>query len=234
MALTDSRELAPSVLADEAGVALSTLSEHLSKLLDGGLVAVRAQGRRRYYRLADDRVAQLIEMLASMASIAPVRSLREGSRAHALRQARTCYDHLAGRLGVALFADMLAMDWVRGGDGHHHPETAVADRFSAPGKDVEYALTDPGWHALAKIGVHLKGFGGDRRPLLRYCVDWSEQAHHLAGPVGRAVMASLLERGWLQRAKRSRAVLITARGAEKMPTAFGGNVAALIDAGDSR
>jgi DNA-binding transcriptional ArsR family regulator len=101
LALGDGRALAASVLASEAGVAASTASAHLARLVDAGLLAVTVQGRHRYYRLAGPQVAELIEVLARVAPAAPVRSLREGTRAQALRAARTCYDHLAGRLGVA-------------------------------------------------------------------------------------------------------------------------------------
>jgi DNA-binding transcriptional ArsR family regulator len=102
LALADGRALPASVLASEAGVAASTASSHLGRLVDAGFVTVAARGRYRYYRLAGPEVAALIEDVGRLAPSEPVRSLRQGTRAHALRRARTCYDHLAGRLGVAV------------------------------------------------------------------------------------------------------------------------------------
>src|SRR5215472_13901102 len=106
-ALGDGRALPASVLALEAGVAASTASEHLTRLVDGGLLRVEARGRHRYYRLAGPQVGAALEALSQVARPEPVRSLRAGSRAAALRYARSCYDHLAGRLGVALMDALL-------------------------------------------------------------------------------------------------------------------------------
>src|SRR3954464_3192018 len=119
LALGDGRALPASVLASEAGVAASTASRHPGRPGRAGLLARTAQGRHRYYRLAGPEVAELIEVLARVAPTAPVRSLREGTRAHALRAARTCYDHLAGRLGVALLQALIREGSVVGGDGLH-------------------------------------------------------------------------------------------------------------------
>ena len=118
-ALADGRELPASVLAAEAGVAPSTASVHLRKLSEGGLVVSERHGRHRYFRLAGPEVARALEALARIAPDAPVRSLREGTRAHAVRAARTCYDHLAGLLGVALMAGLVVGGVLVGGDGRH-------------------------------------------------------------------------------------------------------------------
>ncbi len=107
MALADGRALPAGVLADEAGVSASTISEHLRMLLDAHLVDVERQGRTRRYRLAGPPVAEALEAIARIAPPEPVRSLRQGTHAHALRRARTCYNHLAGRLGVALMAALV-------------------------------------------------------------------------------------------------------------------------------
>src|SRR5215213_7698407 len=144
MALGDGRALAASVLASEAGVAASTASGHLSRLVDAGLVEVLPQGRHRYYRLAGPQVGELLEVLARVAPAGPVRSLRQGTQAEAVRTARTCYDHLAGRLGVAVFAALLDAGHVTGGDGTHDPLKARHDRLSASGRDVDYRLTPSG------------------------------------------------------------------------------------------
>jgi DNA-binding transcriptional ArsR family regulator len=220
LALGDGRALAATVLASEAGVAASTASAHLARLVDAGLIAVTVQGRHRYYRLAGPHVAELIEVLARIAPAAPVRSLREGTRAQALRAARTCYDHLAGRLGVALLQALIRDGAIVGGDGRHRLDGDGDDRLSATGRDVGYRLTGAGARRLATLGVELP----DSRPerlALRYCVDWSEQAHHLSGPLGRSLARRLLELGWLRRAERGRAVHVTDAGRRGLRTELG-------------
>jgi DNA-binding transcriptional ArsR family regulator len=211
-ALADGRELPASVLADEAGVAASTASAHLSKLLDGGLVAVESHGRHRYYRLAAPEVARALEALAAIAPPAPVRSLRDGTRAQAVRAARTCYDHLAGRLGVALMSALISEGVLTGGDGRHRRSRADADRPSAIGRDLDYRLTDGGARRLRDLGVDVDAaLAGPRAPI-RYCVDWSEQSHHLSGALGAALAARLFDLGWVKRLPRTRAVRLTDDG----------------------
>jgi DNA-binding transcriptional ArsR family regulator len=215
LALGDGRALAASVLASEAGVAASTASGHLGRLVDAGLVDVLPQGRHRYYRLAGPHVGELLEALARAAPAAPVRSLRQGTQAEALRSARTCYDHLAGRLGVAVFRALLDGGHVVGGDGTHDPLTAHQDRLSAQGRDIDYRLTASGQERLARLGVAVPGTA------LRYCVDWSEQRHHLAGATGRALAHRLLELRWIRRADSGRAVFVTDAGRRELPKALG-------------
>ncbi|MGI8451489.1 MAG: ArsR/SmtB family transcription factor [Streptosporangiaceae bacterium] len=173
-ALTDGRALPASRLAAEAGVAPSTVSEHLARLLAAGLVTMRPEGRSRFYRLASPEVADALEAISRISPPLPIRSLRQGSHARALREARTCYNHLAGRLGTSLLAGLLAGGLLSGGDGRHHPERAVADRLSAPGRDLSYRLTPRGEAALGEIGVDLDAVLA-RHPAVRYCLDWSEQ-----------------------------------------------------------
>jgi DNA-binding transcriptional ArsR family regulator len=216
LALGDRRALAASVLASEAGVAPSTASGHLARLVDAGLLEVLPQGRHRYYRLAGPQVGELLEVLSRIAPAAPVRSLRQGTRAEALRSARTCYDHLAGRLGVAVFAALLEDGHVVGGDGTHDPLAAHEDRLSAPGRDVDYRLTPSGREALTAFGVELP-----RSDALRYCVDWSEQRHHLSGAAGRALAARLLELRWIRRADSGRAVFVTDLGRRELSANLG-------------
>src|SRR4029077_6396849 len=129
-ALADGRALPASVLAREAGVAASTASGHLARLVDAGMLEVQSQGRHRYYRVTRPEVVRALEALAEIAPPAPVRSLREGTRAQMLRDARLCYDHVAGRLGVALFGALIERGALSGGDGLYHPDTAVQDRLS--------------------------------------------------------------------------------------------------------
>jgi DNA-binding transcriptional ArsR family regulator len=211
LALLDGRALPLSMLAAEAGVALSTMSEHLTQLVDGGLLRVRREGRHRYYSLASPEVAGALEALARIAPPFTPNSLRTGTRARRLRTARTCYDHLAGRLGVGVMRALVDTGALTGGDGRHHPESAHGDRLSAPGRDVVYEVTPHGWEVLAHIGVERPR---TRRPLVRYCVDWTEQRHHLSGALGAAVLTRLLERGWLERASGSREVHVTVEGVD--------------------
>jgi DNA-binding transcriptional ArsR family regulator len=211
-ALADGRELAASVLADEAGVAASTASVHLGKLVDGGLVKAQRRGRHRYYRLAGPEVARAMEALAEIAPAAPIRSLREGTKAQAVRTARTCYDHLAGRLGVAIMSSLIAAGDLTGGDGRHVRERARKDRPSAVGHDLDYRLTDHGAAKLANLGVDVEqALAGPRTPI-RYCIDWSEQDHHLSGALGAALAERLFELNWVKRLPRTRAVLVTDDG----------------------
>src|ERR1700760_999895 len=128
LALGDGRALPASVLADEAGGAASTASAHLSRLVKGGMLRVERHGRHRYFRLAGPEVGELIEALARISPPAPVRSLKQGSKAHAVRFARTCYDHLAGMLGTKLMEALLERELLTGGDGVFDPDEARGDR----------------------------------------------------------------------------------------------------------
>ena len=216
LALSDGRALPASHLASEASVSAQTASSHLRKLVAAGLLMVEPHGRHRYYRLAGPEVGRLLEAMTVVAPIAPVRSLREGTRARALRDARTCYDHLAGRLGVAVMASLIERGLITGGDGRFDPERAREDRLSAYGHDVDYTLTADGRDFLAGLGVAV----GSGPLTIRYCVDWSEQRHHLSGGLGRALLARLLELDWIQRRDGSRAVTVTELGERELPRAF--------------
>jgi DNA-binding transcriptional ArsR family regulator len=220
LALGDGRALPASVLADEAGVAASTASAHLSRLVKGGMLRVERHGRHRYFRLAGPEVGELIEALARISPPAPVRSLKQGSKAHAVRFARTCYDHLAGVLGTKLMEALLEQDLLAGGDGVFDPDSAEADRLSAPGYDVDYRLTPTGIKELNAFGIDFDSLPA-RRPLIRYCVDWSEQRHHLAGSLGAAIAARMLELGWVRKAGRSRALHVSDDGFDGLRERFG-------------
>jgi DNA-binding transcriptional ArsR family regulator len=209
MALADRRALPAGRLAQEAGVAASTISNHLAILLDHRLVSVEQQGRHRYYRLANEEVESVLEALARLAPGTPITSLRQHTKAAALRNARTCYRHLAGQLGVRLFRQMLEAGWITGGDGHHDPEVA-GDRLSAPGRGTQYRLTSRGATALTEWRLPTDVL--NRHGPLRYCIDWTEQAHHLAGPLGTAVTDRLFELGWITRGTVPRSVELTATG----------------------
>jgi len=218
MALADGRALPAGRLAEEAGVAASTVSNHLAILLDHGLVTVWQQGRHRYYRLSGPDVEGVLEALARLAPRAPVTSLRQHTRANALRTARTCYRHLAGQLGVRLFRHMIDAGWVADGDGRHHPGDSL-DRLAGPGKGTGYRLTADGAGALTKLGLQ-EAVLSTTRPL-RYCVDWTEQAHHLSGPLGAAITDRLFELEWITRGTVPRSIRVTAEGEGGMAELLG-------------
>ena len=217
LALDDGRALPATRLAVEAGVTPATASGHLRKLTGAGLLCVERHGRHRYYRLAGPAVGELLETVGRLAPKTPIRSLRQHSLAHALREARTCYDHVAGRLGVAVMRTMLERGHLAGGDGSFAQDSAVADRLSAPGRDVNYEFTDEGRRFVSEFGVQLPA----RRRAVRYCVDWTEQRHHLSGGLGRGLLDRFMELGWLRRAHTTRALDITPRGRRGFADEFG-------------
>jgi DNA-binding transcriptional ArsR family regulator len=216
LALISGRELSASMLAQEAGVSRSTASAHLRKLSEGGLLAVRADGRNRHYRLSGSAVSDVLERIMELAPPEPITSLRDGTRAAQLRRARSCYDHLAGQLGVGLMRSMLDRGYLAGGDGTFDPDSA--DRPASFGRDVDYELTGSGRDFLEDIGARLPG---GRRPLIRYCVDWTETRHHLAGQVGQALRDHALRMGWVEPRPKSRALRITTDGAAGFKKNFG-------------
>lgn len=216
LALLDGRALPAGVLASEAGVAASTASGHLGRLVDGGFLLVEHHGRHRYYRLAGAPIADALERLAQLAPVAPVRSLRDDTRAHALRRGRTCYDHLAGELGVALLAAFVQQGALVGHDASFRPGV---ERLSAPGPDICYQLTDRGHQMLADLG--LGGAPATRRPLIRHCVDWSEQRHHLAGDLGARLTEHFFAVSWIRRGPVRRSVVVTPEGAVALTNQFG-------------
>jgi DNA-binding transcriptional ArsR family regulator len=193
LALLGGQALPAGELAARAGVSPQTASAHLARLVDGGLVRGSNSGRHRYYRLSSAEVGGVLEALLTIAPARPVRSLRQSEEARALRRARTCYDHLAGALGVALTRRLLERGLL------------VVD-------GERYAVTSSGAAWLADWGIDLDALGRGRRALARPCLDWSERHHHLAGALGAAIADGLFARGWLLRTPGSRAVRLSAEG----------------------
>jgi DNA-binding transcriptional ArsR family regulator len=224
-ALADGRALPASVLAAESGVSASTTSEHLGRLVAGGLLTVEQSGRHRYYRLASEEVAAALESLSVLAPLRPVRSLRESTRAAALRRARTCYDHLAGKLGVAVTEALLHRQALVRVDGASGIERADTDPLSAPLRVHPYELGPSAAAVFGDLGVDVRTLGraerSGRRPLLRFCVDWSEQRHHLAGALGAAVLSSMEAAGWVRRLPPRRAVGLTPAGQHALRSHLG-------------
>ncbi|WP_030232695.1 ArsR/SmtB family transcription factor [Streptomyces sp. NRRL S-350] len=207
-ALLDGRAWTAGELARYARVAPSTASEHLSRLVAGGLLAEERQGRHRYVRVASPAVATLLEDLTSFAESggsgppAP-RTLGEATRLSAEARARTCYDHLAGRLGVAVSDALLA----RG---------LVAD-------DTGPAVTEHGRAWLADQAIELPPRTGRRggRPVVRSCLDWTERRNHLGGALGAALCRTALDRAWVERIGSGRALRITPDGGRALRELLG-------------
>jgi len=223
-ALADGRALPASVLAQESGISASTASEHLGRLVAGGILQVERSGRHRYYRLAGADVAAAVEALSAIAPQPPVSSLRQSTRAAALRRARTCYDHVAGRLGVALTASLLDRGALVRVDGGAGLDRAEGDRLSAPSRRCPFRLGPSAGDVLGAFGVDLAPLldrPADSRPLLRCCLDWSEQRYHLAGALGAAVLEQLLAAGWVRRAGPPRALELTPAGGDELGARLG-------------
>ncbi|CAL9318156.1 ArsR/SmtB family transcription factor [Streptomyces sp. SudanB182_2057] len=203
LALLDGRAWTAGELARHAGVAPSTLSEHLDRLVAGGLLVQERQGRHRYVRLAGARVAQLVEDLAARVSPdqarRPPRGLREARAGAAMARGRTCYDHLAGRLGIAVTDALTERGLLR--------------------RDTGFALTDAGLEWFGAAGMPLDPSG--RRPLARACLDWTERRPHLAGAAGAALCRRALEAGWCVRVGGGRAVRITPAGEQALSGLLG-------------
>lgn len=211
-ALTDGRWLPASMLATEAGVSTSTASEHLAKLVDGGLVTAERHGRFRYFRLAGPRVATAVESLAAIAPRTRVTGLRAYNRIKRLRSGRTCYDHLAGQLGTGLMRWLVDSDALERTDGDTGTERSADDRLSAQVRTAPYRLGSRSEEIFGAWGIDLAELRRKRRPLIRVCVDWTEQSHHLAGGLGAGVLRSFTERQWLEAGGRAREVRLTTEG----------------------
>jgi DNA-binding transcriptional ArsR family regulator len=226
-ALADGRALAASVLAAEAGLSAQGVSAHLARLREAGLVTAERSGRHRFYRLAGEEVAEILETLARFSPAEPVRSLKAGTRAQALRFARTCYDHLAGRLGVAITSALLARGALRSLDGVPSTERRGQDPLSSPLPSHPYALGPNAAEVFGELGVDLDAAGKRRRPLLKFCLDWSEQRHHLAGALGASLAESLRDAEWIERRKPGqRQVRLTGEGAVALREHLGVDLAA--------
>jgi DNA-binding transcriptional ArsR family regulator len=208
-ALMDGRALTASELADMAGITPQTASGHLARLTTAGLLVIEKQGRHRYHRLATPAIAQMIERIMQVASALnpPRRRVVIGPRDAAMRTARSCYDHLAGRMAVAV-ADAL----VEGGHVELDGDAGL--------------VTDKGSALLRRLGIDVDGVAEtpgkrSRRMLCRPCLDWSERRPHLAGAVGAALLDHYLEKGWVRRLRGTRAVEITPKGQRGFREDFG-------------
>ena len=192
-ALMAGEALTATELAGVANLTKQTISSHLAKMLDAGLIVVESQGRHRYFRLADRDVAHLLESLMGVAYRTGALRVRSSPREPALRKARVCYDHLAGELGVLAFDSLEQRRYVRHAAG-------------------ELVLTRGGKQFFAETGIDVETLAEQRRRLSHACLDWSVRRHHLAGAVGAALLNRCYELGWARRAKSSRVVTFTPTG----------------------
>jgi DNA-binding transcriptional ArsR family regulator len=200
LALLDGRAWTMGELAKQAGIGASSASEQLSQLVDAGLLVQERQGRHRYLRLADRQVAQMIEDLAGHARTTTASSptgLRTVRASQALAWGRTCYDHLAGRFGVAI-------------------TEALADQ-GLIGLTDGVTLTPAGVTWLSDLEVDVERLRAARRPLIRTCLDWTERRPHLAGGVGAAIRETFLAHGWIEPGRTPRVVVVTDRGRRELP-----------------
>jgi DNA-binding transcriptional ArsR family regulator len=214
-ALLEGRALTATELAHVAGITPQTASGHLARMIDAGLLSVTQQGRHRYHRLASPAVARMMESIMIVASTpnALLKKLRIGPRDLVLRAGRTCYDHLAGRLGVALLDALVT-------GGHTELETDVG------------TMTESGVALFTRLGIDIPTPGAKRdtksmRILCRPCIDWSERRPHLAGAVGTAICRHSFSHGWIRRIDGSRAVNVTPKGTQIYRDVFGADLSAV-------
>jgi DNA-binding transcriptional ArsR family regulator len=202
LALSDGREVAAGELALVAGVTAATASFHLAKLTSAGLIGLRRQGRHQLYRLASPEVVKALEALAVLAPQGAPRTHRQARIGRAVRAGRTCYDHLAGRLGVCL-------------------TRALLDRGAIRLAGAEFNVTPVGERLLHELGVDLPQVRARRRAFAAACLDWSEREPHIAGALGAALLTRLFDFGWIKRMPASRAVEVTFAGRRGLHQMFG-------------
>ena len=198
IALLDGRSLPATELAQRAGITRQTASSHLAKLTEGQLLRVIPQGRHRYYRIANSRVAELLE---SMARFTPIKIGRPEPKSP-LQIARTCYNHLAGTMGVRIAEAIVRRGLLR-----------------EVGRD--YQLTKKGAQWFSELGIDIEDLRKSGRVFARQCLDWSERRNHIAGALGSALTEYLFEQGWIEHVRESRAVQITALGRSELKLRLG-------------
>ncbi|WP_297773924.1 winged helix-turn-helix domain-containing protein [uncultured Roseovarius sp.] len=200
-ALMSGRALTASELASEAGVTLQTASSHLSKLENATLIRVRKQGRHKYFTLGSEDVAHVLEALMGLAAGAGQLRTRPGPRDRAMRHARVCYNHLAGAMGTRMYDSLMARDCLR-----HEDDMLL--------------LTTSGQEFVTQLGLDLETLPSPRTALCRDCLDWSDRRSHLAGRLGRGLLAHFETLGWLRRVPGSRIIEVSGEGQTSFDRAF--------------
>lgn len=199
-ALMDQRFHTATELAYMAGIKQQTASFHLAKLAKANFIKMEKHGRYRYYKLARQEIAQVLESFMSISGPPEIRSLKQSSQMKALRTGRTCYDHLAGELGVKLTRSMLDAGYLQ---------------------QVDLTVTVEGERFFSDFGLDLKLLRKKRRSFSRACLDWSERQHHLAGALGQGLAEKLFELKWIGRVPSSRAITVTEKGRAGLAKTFG-------------
>ena len=191
--LLDGRSYTATELAISADVSFQSASNHLSQLLNAGLLKSEKQGRHKYYRFANDRVAQAIENIATLMPVSLSSKSADNLVASGIKYARTCYDHLAGRIGVQLTKALV----------QHEVLIAFTDR---------YEVSNAGNKWFKELGIDIIATQKQNRKFAYPCLDWSERNHHLGGALGAALLQSMTQKDWIRKIKHSREIVITGRG----------------------
>jgi len=200
--LMSGQALPASELAYMAKVSHPTISSHLAKLVEGNLLVMEQHGRHRYYRLTSKEVAEVIEKLGTIAPPVEIRSLRQSSQLKQVRFGRTCYDHLAGELGVKITEALIEKEIVYLEDGL-------------------YAVTKKGKEWFLQFGINIEEANTKRRVFAKPCLDWSERRYHISGWLGSAIATRFFDNGWITRAEKNRAVQLTPKGINALKNHFG-------------
>jgi DNA-binding transcriptional ArsR family regulator len=200
--LLDGRAYTASELALSSDLSPSSVSNHLSKLLKGGIVKVDAQGRHRYFSFANAEVAYVVESLANFAEDKPSTKVSKEIIKSGVKYCRTCYDHLAGYVGVKL------------------TDTMIEKGFIKSSKNT-YDVTEKGWKWFSTLNISEQNFVKSRRPLTRQCLDWSERRPHLAGQLGAVFLEEMLKNNWFKKVEFSRELIITSKGRKSIYDTLG-------------
>jgi DNA-binding transcriptional ArsR family regulator len=199
--LLDGRAYTASELAIVADISGTSASNHLGKLLEADLLKVERQGRHRYFSFSKPEIAYVVESLASLSGHSSSKGVKE-TTATGIKYCRSCYDHLAGHVGVRI--------------------TEALEKKKAIRKHANsYLVTTSGWKLLAKLDIVESEMINNRRPLIRQCLDWSERRPHIAGQVGAMLLNTMLERNWLRQIRFSRELIITPKGRSAIQKLFG-------------
>ncbi|MFS1512110.1 ArsR/SmtB family transcription factor [Chengkuizengella sp. SCS-71B] len=189
-------------LAYKAKVSHPTVSSHLSKLVEGNLLKVEQFGRHRYYKLANEQVAEIIEKLGTIAPPVQIRSLKQSDQMKQVRLARTCYDHLAGELGVNITEALLKQDLI------------IL-------KNDLYEVTKKGEEWFEDLGIMIHNVGKSRRVFAKPCLDWSERRYHISGWLGAAIATHFMEQKWIVKSTTNRSVQLTEEGTNMLKDSLG-------------
>lgn len=195
--LLDGRAYTASELSVVAEVSATSASNHLSKLLKAEIVKVDVQGKHRYYSLFSTEVAQAVEGLALLADSNTTKNIKRPPKAEGVKYCRTCYDHLAGFVGVSIVEALEANGYIMK-------------------NEKAYLVSEKGWEWFMRLGISKADFKNSRRPLTRQCLDWSERRPHLAGQLGSVLLEKMLERKWFRKVAFSRELTLTPIGCQEL------------------